>query len=53
MKPEIKFILFGFFLCIIGAICLDCNVQWTGATILSLGAFSILFGPMIVSICEQ
>lgn len=45
-----KIILVGAVLCVIGAVLLDCHIQITGVTFVSLGMGTIILGPLAIQL---
>lgn len=50
ISKEMKMILGGAALCVIGAVLLDFGIQSTGIMLVCLGAASIIMGPVAVSL---
>lgn len=49
MSKAVKALLFGMALCVAGAILLDYGIKVTGFTILLLGVFALLLGPVAIN----
>jgi hypothetical protein len=50
ISKEMKMILGGAALCVMGAVALDCGIQVTGVMLVCLGAAAIIMGPLAVSL---
>jgi len=48
MSPEIKTIVGGMVLCVIGGVLIDCQLVATGTTLIVLGAMTCWLGPLTV-----
>ena len=48
MSAEVKMVLAAAALCVIGAVLTDAGVHITGVTVMALGVFGVVFGPVLV-----
>lgn len=46
MSKSVKYILISAGVCVLGAILLDCGIDITGWTLVTLGVFGVLMGPV-------